>query len=162
MPPSTEEIRHRLGEFAAKWGGYEGSEQAEAQTFLTQLLACYGADREAVGAKFEEPTGTKFMDMIWPGVCIVEMKRPSEAGKLSQHRKQALEYWQSVGRPGAPTPPYVVLCAFHSFEVWKPGDVYTEPLAKFDLTELPENCDALLFLAERQPGFFAHDRRRSR
>jgi hypothetical protein len=154
----TEEIRHRLGEFAAKWGGYEGSEQAEAQTFLTQLLDCYGADREAVGAKFEEPTGTKFMDMIWPGVCIVEMKRPSEAGKLSQHRKQALEYWQSVGRPGAPAPPYVVLCAFHSFEVWKPGEVYTEPLAKFDLTELPENCDALLFLAERRPGFFAHDR----
>lgn len=158
MAPQTEEIRHRLGEFAAKWGGYEGSEQAEAQTFLTQLLDCYGADREAVGAKFEEPTGTKFMDMIWPGVCIVEMKRPSEAGKLSQHREQALEYWQSVGRPGAPAPPYVVLCAFHSFEVWKPGEVYTEPLAKFDLTELPENCDALLFLAERRPGFFAHDR----
>lgn len=60
MAPSTEEIRHRLGEFAAKWGGYDGSERAEAQTFLTQLLACYGTDREAVGAKFEEPTGTKF------------------------------------------------------------------------------------------------------
>lgn len=158
MAPQTEEIRRRLGEFAAKWGGYEGSERAEAQTFLTQLLGCYGADREAVGAKFEEPTGAKFMDMIWPGVCIVEMKRPSEAGKLSQHREQALDYWQSVGRPGAPAPPYVVLCAFHSFEVWKPGEVYTEPLAKFDLTELPENCDALLFLAKRQPGFFAHDR----
>lgn len=158
MAPSTEEIRHRLGEFAAKWGGYEGSERAEAQTFLTQLLACYGTDREAVGAKFEEPTGTKFMDMIWPGVCIVEMKRPSEAGRLSQHRKQALEYWQGVGRPGTPAPPFVVLCAFHRFELWKPGEVYTEPLVKFDLTELPENCDSLLFLAERQPGFFAHDR----
>jgi hypothetical protein len=158
LAPQAEEIRHRLGEFAAKWGGYEGSEQAEAQTFLTQLLNCYGADREAVGAKFEEPTGTKFMDMIWPGVCIIEMKRPREAGKLSQHRKQALEYWQAVGRPGAPAPPYVVLCAFHRFEIWKPGEVYTEPLAKFDLTELPENCDALLFLAERRPGFFAHDR----
>jgi restriction-modification enzyme MmeI-like protein len=158
LAPSTEEIRHRLGEFAAKWGGYEGSERAEAQTFLTQLLACYGTDREAAGAKFEEPTGGKFMDMIWPGVCIVEMKRPGEAGKVSQHRQQALEYWQSVGQPGAPAPPYVVLCAFHRFEIWKPGEVYTEPLAEFDLTELPENCDALLFLAGRQPGFFAHDR----
>lgn len=70
MVPPTEEIRHRLGEFAAKWGGYEGSEQAEAQTFLTQLLKCYGTDRETVGAKFEEPTGGKFMDMIWPGVLM--------------------------------------------------------------------------------------------
>jgi hypothetical protein len=155
---STEEIRHQLGEFAVKWGGYVGSERAEAQTFLTQLLACYGTDREGVGAKFEEPTAGKFMDMIWPGVCIVEMKRPSEAGKLDQHRHQALEYWQRVGRPGAPAPPYVVLCAFHRFEVWKPGEVYTEPLAEFDLAELVENSDALLFLAQREPGFFAHDK----
>lgn len=158
MALPTEEIRQRLAEFAAKWGGYDGSERAEAQTFLTQLLACYGADREAVGAKFEEPTGGRFMDMIWPGTCIVEMKRPSEASKLSQHRGQALEYWQTVGKPGAPAPPYVVLCAFHRFEVWKPGDVYTQPLAEFSLTDLPENCDGLLFLARRQPGFFAHDR----
>ena len=158
MALSTEEIRHQLGEFAAKWGGYEGSERGEAQTFLTQLLSCYGADREAVGAKFEEPTSGKFMDMIWPRVCIVEMKRPSEAGKLDQHRQQALEYWQSVGRPGAPAPPFVVICAFHRFEVWKPGEVYTQPVAEFDLAELPENSDALLFLAGREPGFFAHDK----
>jgi hypothetical protein len=30
---SAEEIRRRLGEFAATWGGYQGSERAEAQTF---------------------------------------------------------------------------------------------------------------------------------
>lgn len=158
MQLSAEEIRHRLGEFAAKWGGYEGSERGEAQTFLTQLLDCYGTDREAVGAKFEEPTAGKFMDMIWPGVCIAEMKRPSEADKLEGHRGQALEYWQSVGRPGAPAPPYVILCAFHRFEVWKPGEVYTEPMASFDLPELPEHSDALLFLAGKKPGFFAHDK----
>lgn len=157
MALSAEEIRRRLGEFAAKWGGYEGSERGEAQTFLTQLLACYGTDREAVGAKFEEPTGGKFMDMIWPGTCIVEMKRPSEADRLRHHRRQALDYWQNVGRPGSPAPPYVVLCAFHRFEVWKPGEVYTQPLAEFNLAELPENSDALLFLAGREPGFFAHD-----
>jgi hypothetical protein len=154
---SGEEIRHQLAEFAAKWGGYEGSERGEAQTFLTQLLRCYGTDREAVGAKFEEPSAGKFMDMIWPGVCIAEMKRPSEAARLDKHRDQALEYWQKVGKPGAPAPPYVILCAFHRFEVWRPGEVYTEPLAAFDLAELPENSDALLFLAGKKPGFFAHD-----
>jgi len=37
-----EEIRSRLGDFAAKWSVYEGTERSEAQTFLNQLFACYG------------------------------------------------------------------------------------------------------------------------
>jgi hypothetical protein len=50
VPPTEDEIRRRLGEFAARWGGYHGSERAEAQTFLNELLACYGVDRQAAGA----------------------------------------------------------------------------------------------------------------
>ncbi len=58
MPLSGEEIRRNLAEFAARWGGYQGTEKAEAQIFLTQLLACYGTDRQAVGARFEDkPAG---------------------------------------------------------------------------------------------------------
>lgn len=159
MALDSEETRARLVEFAARWGGYQGTERSEAQTFLNQLLECFGADRVAVGARFEEATRDGgFMDMIWPGVCLVEMKRPSEAAHIHAHRDQALRYWQSVGRPGAPAPPYVVLCAFHRFEVWKPGDVYTEPLASFDLSELPENSSALLFLAGKEPGFYSNDK----
>ncbi len=90
MPFFAEQIRQRLTEFAAKWGGYQGSERAEAQTFLNELLACYGVDRMEAGARFEEPTAGKFVDMVWPGVCLVEMKRPSEAGHLEHHRQQAL------------------------------------------------------------------------
>lgn len=158
MALDTEETRGRLTEFAARWGGYQGTESGEAQTFLNQLLACYGVDRVGSGARFEVATRDGgFIDMIWPGVCLVEMKRPSEAGRLPAHRNQALRYWQSVGRPGAPAPPYVVICAFHRFEVWKPGDVYTEPLATFDLNELPEHSSALLFLAGRDPGFYSND-----
>lgn len=151
---SGEEIRRNLAEFAARWGGYSGSERAEAQTFLTQLLACYGTDRQEVGARFEDPTaGGGFMDMVWPRVCIFEMKRPSEAGRLEQHREQALAYWRDSGTPAVPAPRYVVLCAFHRFEVWEPGAVYNEPRAAFDLAELPEHLDALLFLAGREPYF---------
>ena len=157
MPHSAEQIRHALSEFAAKWGGYQGSERAEAQTFLNELLACYGVDRQGVGARFEEPSAGKFVDMVWPGVCLVEMKRPSEAAKLDQHREQALGYWREIGTPQQAAPPWVVLCAFHRFEIYKPGEVYTEPRAAFDLAELPENADALLFLAGREPGFFARD-----
>jgi hypothetical protein len=72
VPPPEEEIRHRLNEFAARWGGYSGSERAEAQTFLNELLACYGVDRQAAGARFEEHGPGGFMDLFWPGVCIIE------------------------------------------------------------------------------------------
>jgi len=67
-----------------------------------------------------------------------------------------LRYWQSSGTPASPAPRYVVLCAFHRFEVWEPGAVYTEPRATFDLVELPDHLDALLFLAGGRP-VFMHD-----
>jgi hypothetical protein len=153
VAPSEDEIRRRLAEFAARWGGYRGSERSEAQTFLNQLLECYGIDRQAVGARFEERTEGGFMDLFWPGVCIVEMKRPSEIGRLASHRAQALAYWQSSGTPRSPAPRYVVLCAFHRFEVWEPGAVYTEPRAVVALVDLPENLDVLNFLVGRQPVF---------
>jgi len=153
VPLSGEEIRRRVAEFAASWGGYQGTERSEAQTFLNGLLACYGTDRREAGARFEEGTGGGFMDLFWPGVCIVEMKRPREAKRLAEHREQMLRYWQRSGTPQVPAPRYVVLCAFHRFEVWEPGAVYTEPRVVFDLAQLPEHLDALLFLAGRQPVF---------
>jgi hypothetical protein len=153
VAPSEDEIRRRLAEFAARWGGYHGSEKSEAQTFLNQLLECYGVDRLAAGARFEERTEGGFMDLFWPGVCIVEMKRPSEAGRLEKHREQALEYWKRSGTPSSPAPRYVVLCAFHRFEVWEPGAVYGEPRTVVDLVDLPDNLDVLNFLAGRHPVF---------
>ena len=156
MALSGDEIRRRLREFAAAWGGYAGTERSEAQTFLNGLLECYGTDRRAEGARFEELTGGGFMDLFWPGVCIVEMKRPSETRRLADHREQMLGYWQSSGTPANPAPRYVVLCSFHRFEVWEPGAVYSEPRVAFDLVELPDHLDALLFLAGRQP-VFVHD-----
>lgn len=45
MPLTGDEIRRRLREFAASWGGYQGTERSEAQTFLNGLLECYGTDR---------------------------------------------------------------------------------------------------------------------
>ncbi|MBA3267736.1 MAG: class I SAM-dependent DNA methyltransferase [Acidimicrobiia bacterium] len=154
MPLSGEEIRRRLAAFAKDWKDYAGTERSEAQTFLNQLLECYGTDRKGVGAHFEEltPAGG-FMDMIWPRVCIVEMKRPEESSRLLAHRRQALDYWQRSGTPQIPAPRYVVVCSFHRFEVFEPGAVYTEPMAEFGIEELPERQDALLFLAGGSPVF---------
>lgn len=153
MPLSGEEIRANLAHFADDWRGYEGSEKAEAQTFLNRLLACYGTDRKDIGARFEERSGTGFMDMIWPGVCIVEMKRPSEANNLPAHRAQAFDYWKHISRETGNAGRYVVVCAFHRFEVFEPGAFWDRPVAEFSLDELPEHYERLDFLRERDPRF---------
>lgn len=150
-----EEIQRRLVDFARKWSLYDGSERAEAQTFLNDLFACYGTDRLDAGARFEDPQHGKFLDLIWPRRCLIEMKRPSEAGKLAKHREQALSYWRNAADPSQnlPAPRFVVLCAFQRFEIWEPGSYPNEPRAEFDLVDLPDRMDALMFLAEREPLF---------
>lgn len=98
MPLIGEDIRARLAHFAAHWTLYDGSERSEAQTFLNELLACYGTDRREVAA-FEAPQEGRFLDMLWPQVCIIEMKAPAQARRLSQHRQQALDYWRGSADP---------------------------------------------------------------
>lgn len=154
MPLAGDEIRARLTRFAAHWSLYDRSERGEAQTFLNELFECYGSRRRDV-AEFEAPQEGKFLDLVWPGVCIIEMKAPGEAGRLSRHRRQALDYWASSGDPdrGQPAPRWVVLCAFQHFEVWEPGRFPTKPRADFDIRELPDVYDALMFLAGDEPVF---------
>ena len=154
MSPSGEEIRRSLEAFASKWREYAGSERGEAQTFLNELLACFGTDRSEV-AEFEHWSPGGFQDMVWPGVCLVEMKRPSEGRHLEVHRTQALDYWRKIGKPDAPAPRFVVLSSFQRFEVFEPGAVYGEPKAQFDLDELVGDPAPLLFLAGDEP-YFAH------
>jgi hypothetical protein len=115
-----EEIRQRLVEFAAEWSVYDGSERAEAQTFLNELFACYGQDRQAVGARFEEQQHGRFLDLIWPRECTVEMKRRQKPGACRAHREQALGYWREAAdsQRNISAPKYVVLCAFRRLEIW--------------------------------------------
>lgn len=155
MALSGEEIRRRLVDFARKWSLYSGSERSEAQTFLNELFACYGSDRREVGARFEESQERRFLDLIWPRVCLIEMKRPSEAGRLDRHRDQAFEYWRGAADAdrNLPAPRWVVLCAFRQFEIWEPGAFPEEPRMTLDLVELPDRADALMFLAGREPVF---------
>jgi hypothetical protein len=150
-----EEIRARLTVFAAEWSQYRGTERSGAQSFLNDLLDCYGTSRRTVGAEFESRQEKRFLDLLWPGVCIVEMKAPAEAGRLSKHRKQALDYWKGAADParGQAAPRFVVLCAFQRFEIWEPGRFPSEPRTSFGLIELPDRYDALLFLAGDEPVF---------
>lgn len=155
---SGDEIQAALRAFATDWRDYSGSERSEAQTFLNELIACYGANRRAVGARFEDAhTADGIMDLYWPDVCIIEMKAPHRAEKLSEHRKQALDYWHSSDdvTQNRPAPPYVVLCAFQRFEVWEAGRFPSAPRADFPLEKLPENYEKLLFLTgtDQEPLF---------
>lgn len=157
MALSDEEIRLSLTHFAADWGGYRGTEREEAQTFCNELLACYGTERKEV-ATFEARTGAGgFIDMIWPEVCLIEMKRPSEADKLADHREQALNYWKDVskqaGESGHRAPEWIVVCAFERFEVLDPDAGWDEPVDAFPLAELPERLSSLKFLANEDPYF---------
>jgi MmeI, DNA-methyltransferase domain/MmeI, N-terminal domain/MmeI, target recognition domain/MmeI, helicase spacer domain len=157
MALSDEEIRRNLTRFAADWGGYQGTERSEAQTFCNELLDCYGTTRKEVASFEERTTEGGFIDMIWPEVCLIEMKRPSEAEKLEGHREQALHYWMEVskqaGESGRKAPEWIVLCAFERFEVLDPDAGWDRPVDAFPLAELPERLNSLKFLAEEDPYF---------
>jgi hypothetical protein len=147
-----EEIQSNLREFVAKWETYTGTERSEAQTYLNELFACFGSDRSTCGAVFEDSKPADgIMDLYWEGLCIIEMKAPGEKSRLSGHRKQAIDYWASSADRSAhrDQPPFVVLCSFNRFEVFEPGRNMREPLAAFDLVDLPDHFEALNFLAGR-------------
>ena len=154
MALTGEEIRTRLTAFAARWSVYEGTERAEAQTFLNQLFDCYGTDRGEV-ARFEERGEGGFPDAVWPGVCLIEMKAPGEAKRLSRHREQAFRYWiaSADAARGIPAARWVVICAFRRLEIWEPGAFPGEPRAVLDLIDLPDQYEALSFLAGDEPVF---------
>ncbi len=155
------EIQEALRAFVKKWRGYTGSERAEAQTFLNELFACYGSDRSAVGALFEDFTSSAgFMDLHWPGNLIVEMKAPGVA--LAKAQDQRRRYWQesSDAERDIPAARFVIACNFGQFEVWEPGRFPNEPRIVFTLDELPDRYDSLLFLqSERIEPVFAEHRR---
>jgi len=158
---SGEQIQSHLTKFARAWGKYKGTERAEAQTFLNELFAAYGQDRREAGALLEDPqTDGGIVDLLYPGVAIIEMKAPGQASRLEAHRDQALRYWHHSDDPsqGRPATPYVVLCAFQRFEVWEPGKFPSAPRDSFNLDELADRYEALLFLAGQQPLFLAHRR----
>lgn len=158
---SGEEIQTALSIFAKRWLPFGGTERAEAQTFLNELFECYGSDRFGV-ARFEDSQDTGgIIDCHYPGVAIIEMKRPSEGPRLSDHRPQALEYWRHSDDPssGRPAARFVVLCSFQRFEVWEPGRFPSAPRDIFSLDELADRYEALYFLADEEPLFLAHRRR---
>lgn len=161
MVLSGAEIQTNLKAFAGKWESYRGTERAEAQTFLNELFEAYGLNRFDSGARFEDfKSSAGFMDLHWPSVCIVEMKRPGT--ELQTARDQVHRYRMESADEveGIPAAKYVVICSFQQFEIWQPGDFPKNPRAIVNLSELAERYDVLNFLAGAnvEPTFTLHDR----
>lgn len=164
-PRSAQEISATLAQLADRYRDYHGSETAEAHSFLDRLFEAYGVDRFHAGVRYEDaqqrPDGSVgFVDAIWPGRVLIEMKRPSEAPRLAQHHAQAFAYWRQAAdhTTQVEAPRYTVLCAFHRFLVYELGRYPDHPLIDLTLDELPERQGALRFLAGQQPSLVAPDR----
>ena len=91
MALTADQIRANLTAFAARWDIGEWGERKEAQTFLNELFQCFGKDRRE-WAEFEHFEAGGFFDLVWPRVCLIEMKSSKEADHLSRHRVQAMTY----------------------------------------------------------------------
>ncbi|WP_248583034.1 DNA methyltransferase [Nocardioides sp. InS609-2] len=159
--PSGEEIQRALAGFVDTWRGYAGTEKSEAQTFLNELFACYGSERRELGARFEHfEQHAGFMDLFWPGICIVEMKAPTVP--VATARAQIQRYWTESADFDADVGAarWIVICNFREFEIWEPGRFPTRAVTTFSLSDLPDRYDALAFLSGPtvEPNFTEHYR----
>lgn len=152
------QIRDRLTAFVARWSQRAGDEKSEAQTFLNQLLDCYGTEwRDDPHLRFEHRyQGGGLADLLWKGTVLVEMKSKPETEQLiERHHRQTFGYWDQSGFPdeGVGAPRYLVLCSFERFVIWEPGEYPVPahrrpgpPRIDLMLDELPERLEALDFL----------------
>lgn len=159
--PSGEEIQRALTGFVGRWHDYEGTEKSEAQTFLNELFSCYGSDRRELGAEFEFfAQGAGFMDLHWPEVCLVEMKRSTVPVHTAQ--SQAERYWRASADPASERSAvrFIVICNFRELQVWDFHRNPNQPAVTMPLVELPDRYEALTFLAGSalEPNFIEHYR----
>jgi type I restriction-modification system DNA methylase subunit len=145
------EIRSNAIRFAADWKD-AANEQAEAQSFWTDLFAVYGIKRRSV-ASFEEKVRNlkgaySRIDVFYAGVMLGEHKSRGE--DLTKAQSQAFDYVQSLTREGrhSEVPQYIVLSDFETIVVFDlDAKDPSGPVARFPTAKLHENTRQLGFLA---------------
>jgi hypothetical protein len=116
------------------------SEKQFAQTFWRDLFQqlCGVDDLLATGIEFEYPvrsheSGTiKFIDVLWPGIVLVEHKSAGES--LDKAEQQARDYLISL--EAAKRPPVIILSDFAKFRII---EVLAGKSMEFALSDLPQN-----------------------
>ena len=116
------------------------SEKQFAQTFWRDLFQhiCGIDDLLATGIEFEFPVrahdsgNIKFIDVLWPGVVLVEHKSAGES--LDKAEEQARNYLISL--EAAKRPPVIILSDFANFRII---EVLAGQSVDFALSDLPRN-----------------------
>lgn len=154
-PLSLNELRSRCSEFVVEWRDAAGDERQEAQSFVRDLLACFGITetRAALYEKRAQRTSTGgqgYIDALVPGQLLIEMK---SAGKqLGLAEIQALDYMDDL--PDAEQPRYVLTSDFKRFRLLDVTAPKGEDVTEWTLEELPRFAGSLAFLAGYQTRSF--------
>lgn len=132
------EIRNRAGQFSKKWQEKIKKEDrkfleiANTQTFYDEFFEIFGKDRFSV-ARFQEGDGGPKIDLLWPGVLLIEQKRPG--GNLNAAKEQAMKYVKAL--PENKRPRYIMVSDFNNFWLCD-SKIEGEPIKEFLLSDLPE------------------------
>lgn len=137
---ATERYSVHEAELLAKKYAKITSEKSFAQTFWRDVFQqlCGVDDLLATGIEFEYPvrsheSGTiKFIDVLWPGVVLVEHKSARES--LDKAEQQARDYLISL--EAAKRPPVIILSNFAKFRII---EVLAGKSVEFALGDLPQN-----------------------
>ncbi len=132
-----------------------GRERGEAQVFLDRFFQCfgYGGVLEAKGTfEFAQKSSSKggntgFLDCLFPGVAIIEMKQ--RGSSLNEHYNQLLTYWTYC----VPKPAVGILCNFDEFWIYDFNIQVDTPVQVLTLDELSKHPEALLFMLGQKPRF---------
>ncbi|TAL64512.1 MAG: hypothetical protein EPN88_10865 [Bacteroidetes bacterium] len=136
----------------------KGDEKGEAQIFLDRFFNALGYDSGLKGAgascefriSDEDKGSTKFADLIWKPIVLIEMKKRDS--DLSLHYQQAFDYWTKLV-PNRPQ--YVILCNFDDFWIYNLNEQVYHPLEKININDLQDRQEAFGFLlpSPRKPIF---------
>ncbi len=137
---ATERYSVHEAELLAKKYAKITSEKSFAQTFWRDVFQqlCGVDDLLATGIEFEYPvrsheSGTiKFIDVLWPGVVLVEHKSAGQS--LDKAEQQARDYLISL--EAAKRPPVIILSDFAKFRI---VEVLAGKSVEFALGDLPQN-----------------------
>ena len=140
------DIQTHAVQFAADFATTR-NEREEAQTFWNRFFAIFGIERRRVAVfeskvkKLNKHTG--FIDLLWPGVLLVEHKSLGEPLALAQD--QAESYF--IDLKEGEHPRFIVVCDFQNFWL-KDLDLGDEQ--RFTLPELPAKISMFGFLRGQQ------------
>lgn len=116
MRLSWNEIRVRAKAFSEDWKD-SAYEKGETQSFYDAFFNVFGIKRKSVG-RYEEAVkdikgNSQFIDLLWPGVLIVEQK--SAGRDLTKAESQAFRYFDLLKPEQQPR--YVMVCDFQTFQL---------------------------------------------